>query len=158
MLPPAPATSDTAVGIAFARYKNSGAYCAVAAQVHIQTDYTIQVQKMWAVVDAGEIINPDGIKNQTEGGMVQACSWTLREQVTFDEQHVTSKDWIAYPILNFKQSPAVEVALISRPDQEPLGAGEAVQGPSGAAIANAVYRASGKRIRHLPLLPEKLRG
>jgi len=158
LLPPAPAANGTAVGIAFARYKNTGAYCAVAAQVHIKPDYSIQVQKMWAVIDAGEIINPDGVKNQTEGGMVQACSWTLREQVTFDEQHVTSKDWISYPILSIKQSPEVEVALIPRPNEEPLGAGEAVQGPAGAAIANAVYRASGKRIRHLPILPEKLRG
>ena len=158
LLSPTPAANGTAVGIAFARYKNTGAYCAVAAQVHIKPDYSIQVQKMWAVIDAGEIINPDGVKNQTEGGMVQACSWTLREQVTFDEQHVTSKDWISYPILSIKQSPEVEVALIPRPNEEPLGAGEAVQGPAGAAIANAVYRASGKRIRHLPILPEKLRG
>jgi CO/xanthine dehydrogenase Mo-binding subunit len=158
LLPPAPSTPGIGVGIAFARYKNSGAYCAVAAMVQVQQDHTIQAQKMWAVVDAGEVINPDGIKNQTEGGMVQACSWALREQVTFDAQHVTSTDWISYPILNFKQSPAVEVVLIPRPDEAPLGAGEAVQGPAGAAVANAVYRACGKRVRDLPILPAKLKG
>jgi CO/xanthine dehydrogenase Mo-binding subunit len=126
--------------------------------VQVQQDRTIQAQKMWAVVDAGEVINPDGIKNQTEGGMVQACSWALREQVTFDAQHVTSTDWISYPILNFKQSPEVAVVLIPRPDEAPLGAGEAVQGPAGAAVANAVYRACGKRVRDLPILPGKLKG
>jgi CO/xanthine dehydrogenase Mo-binding subunit len=141
-------------GIAFARYKNSAAYAAVAAKVQVK-EGNIKVLKMWAVVDAGEIINPDGIKNQTEGGMVQAASWTLQEQVKFDGR-INSTDWFTYPVLPFGQVPEVEVALIDHPAEEPLGAGEAVQGPAGAAIANAVYYATGIRVRDLPILPGKI--
>jgi len=142
------------IGVAFARYKNTAAYAAVAAEVQVDQGM-VRVQKMWAVVDAGEIINPDGIKNQTEGGMVQAASWTLREQVKYDAQ-IRSLDWFSYPVLPISEAPEVEVALIDRPTEEPLGAGEAVQGPAGAAIANAVYHATGIRVRDLPILPEKL--
>lgn len=142
------------IGIAFARYKNTAAYAAVAAQVQVDKG-EVHIQKMWAVVDAGEIINPDGIKNQTEGGMVQAASWTLREEVKYDAQ-IRSLDWFSYPVLPIRQAPVVEVALIDRPNEEPLGAGEAVQGPAGAAIANAVYHATGVRVRELPILAEKL--
>jgi CO/xanthine dehydrogenase Mo-binding subunit len=154
IVPAIPKGNGSGIGIAFARYKNTAAYAAVAAQVHVK-DGMVNVKQMWAVIDAGEIINPDGIKNQTEGGLVQAASWTLREQVKFDSQ-ITSKDWISYPVLPFGQVPAVEVALIDHPNEEPLGAGEAVQGPAGAAIANAVYYATGIRVRDLPILPEKL--
>jgi nicotinate dehydrogenase subunit B len=86
---------------------------------------------------------------------VQAASWTLQEQVKYDTQ-IRSLDWISYPVLPISHAPAVEVALIDRPTEEPLGAGEAVQGPAGAAIANAVYHATGIRVRDLPILPEKL--
>ncbi len=161
LLPTQAMPAGTGIGIAFARYKNTSAYCAAAAQVHVDKSGElphIKVQKMWAVVDAGEIINPDGIKNQTEGGMVQAASWTLLEQVTYDAQHVTSVDWFSYSIFKFNQAPVVEVALINRPTEKPLGAGEAVQGPAAAAIANAVYKASGKRVRHLPITADKLKG
>ena len=113
---------------------------------------------MWGVIDAGEVISPDGLKNQTEGGMIQSASWTLREEVRFDEQHVTSLNWDSYPIFRFADVPTVDVAIIDRPNEPPLGGGEAAQAPSGAAIANAVYRASGKRVRHLPMTPEKIVG
>lgn len=152
--PVKPGNKNNAIGIAFARYKNSAAYAAVAAQVQVNKGMVF-IQKMWAVIDAGEIINPDGIINQTEGGMVQAASWTLQEQVKYDT-HIRSLDWISYPVLPIGQVPVVEVALIDRPTEEPLGAGEAVQGPAGAAIANAVYHATGIRVRDLPILPEKL--
>jgi CO/xanthine dehydrogenase Mo-binding subunit len=154
MAPVKAGNNGNATGIAFARYKNSAVYAAVAAQVQVN-EGVVSLQKMWAVIDAGEIINPDGIKNQTEGGMVQAASWTLREQVKYDAQ-IRSLDWFSYPVLPISQVPVVEVALIDRPTEEPLGAGEAVQGPAGAAIANAVYYATGKRVRDLPILPEKL--
>ncbi|MCF6407324.1 molybdopterin-dependent oxidoreductase [Chitinophaga filiformis] len=154
IVPSAPGGNGSGIGIAFARYKNTAAYAAVAAQVQVK-DGVVKILQMWAVIDAGEIINPDGIRNQTEGGLVQAASWTLREQVKYDTR-ITSKDWISYPVLPFGQVPVVEVALIDRPDEEPLGAGEAVQGPAGAAIANAVYYATGIRVRDLPILPEKL--
>jgi CO/xanthine dehydrogenase Mo-binding subunit len=106
---------------------------------------------MWAVIDSGEVINLDGLINQTEGGMIQSASWTLMEQVKFDAQHVTSRDWVSYPIMRFNQAPEVEVVVLNQPNEKAMGAGEAAQGPSAAAIANAVYKASGKRIRNLPL-------
>ena len=141
---------DTGIGIAFSRYKNTAAYCAVAARVAVK-DGKIQLQKMWSVIDAGETINPDGLKNQTEGGMIQSASWTLREEVTFTPEGISSTDWNSYPIFRFGDVPEVEVTIIDRPDTPPLGAGEAAQGPAAAAVANAVFHACGKRIRRLPL-------
>jgi len=149
-----PATG-TGVGIAFSRYKNSASYCAVAAQVYVPpTADAIQVQKMWAAIDSGEVINLDGLINQTEGGMIQSASWTIMEQVLFDVHHITSRDWVSYPIMRFNQVPAVEVAVLNQPHEKAMGAGEAVQGPAAAAIVNAVYRACGRRIRHLPIIKE----
>lgn len=140
------------LGMAFSRYKNSASYCAVAALVTVdKTHKTVQVKKMWAVIDAGEVINLDGIKNQTEGGMIQAASWTLKEQVTFDNQHISSLDWYSYPIFRFSDVPEVEVAVIDRPHEPALGAGEAAQGPAAAAIVNAIYHAADVRIRQLPV-------
>lgn len=145
-------SANNGIGIAFSRYKNSASYCAVAAQVNVQQKGTIQIQKMWAVIDSGEVINLDGLINQTEGGMIQSASWTLLEQVKFDAQHVISRDWVSYPIMRFNQVPEVEVVVLNQPNEKAMGAGEAAQGPASAAIANAVYKACGKRIRHLPLL------
>ena len=93
---------------------------------------------MWAAIDVGEVINLDGIKNQTEGGMIQAASWTLKEQVKFDHEKITSTDWSAYPVIRFSDIPEVEVAVIDRPHQPALGGGEAAGPPTGASIANAV--------------------
>ncbi|MDO1450448.1 molybdopterin-dependent oxidoreductase [Rhodocytophaga aerolata] len=140
------------MGYAFSRYKNTATYCAIAANVWVDSSTKeIKVKKMWACIDAGEVINLDGIINQTEGGMIQAASWTLKEQVTFDSQHVSSLNWATYPIFRFSDVPQVEVAVINRPQEKALGAGEAAQGPTSAAIANAVYQACGKRIRQLPI-------
>lgn len=147
------------IGVAFSRYKNVASYCAVAAKVAVdKASGEVKVQQMWAVLDAGEVINLDGIINQTEGGMIQSASWTLKEEVHFDAQHVTSRDWTSYPIVRYSDVPLVEVAVIDRPEEEPLGAGEAAQGPTAAAIVNAIYRASGKRVRHLPVKAQVLAG
>lgn len=144
--------SSEGLGFGFSRYKNTASYCAIAAKVKVDMDAkTVRPIKMWAVLDAGEAINPDGLKNQTEGGMIQAASWTLKEEVHFNNQGITSKDWATYPILRPNVTPETEVVIIDRPELPPLGAGEAAQGPTGAAIANAVYAASGKRIRDLPI-------
>ena len=143
----------TGMGMAFSRYKNSGTYCAVAARVAADmSNAEVQVQKMWAVIDAGEVINLDGIRNQIEGGMIQSASWTLQEQVHFDEANIISRDWATYPIFRFGQVPEVEVTVLDRPTEEAMGAGEAAQGPAAAAIVNALYRACGKRVRDLPLV------
>ncbi len=145
--------ANTGIGIAFSRYKNNASYLAVAALVTVHPQKgDIQVQKMWATIDSGEVINIDGVKNQTEGGLIQSASWTIMEQVQFDAQHITSRDWFSYPIMRFNQVPEIEVVVLNQPNEKAMGAGEAAQGPASAAIANAVYKACGQRIRHLPLL------
>jgi CO/xanthine dehydrogenase Mo-binding subunit len=136
-------------GIAFARYKNSGAYCAVVAEVEAGRE--IRVRRLAVVVDVGLVINPDGVANQIEGGAVQAASWTLKEAVRFDRTRVTSDSWERYPILRFSEVPDVDVQIIARPDCPPLGAGEAPMGPTAAAIGNAVFDALGVRVRDLPI-------
>jgi CO/xanthine dehydrogenase Mo-binding subunit len=141
-------------GIGFARYKNTGAYCAVVAEIEGAED--ISVRKLTLAVDVGEAINPDGTINQIEGGAIQATSWVLKERVRFDRQRITSTNWTAYPILRFSEVPEVEVELIQRAEMDPLGAGEAAHGPVTAAIANAVFDALGVRVRNLPITRDSL--
>jgi nicotinate dehydrogenase subunit B len=141
-------------GIGYARYKNSAAYCAVVAEVEAVEE--VRVRRLVIAVDAGLIVNPDGAANQIEGGAVQATSWTLKERVRFDRFNVTSDTWETYPILRFSEVPAVEVELVGVQDNPPLGIGECAQGPTAAAIANAVYDAIGVRVRSLPLTAEQL--
>jgi len=145
------------IGIAFSQYKNTAAYLAVVVEVEIDTanrDY--KIIKMTAAIDAGQTINPDGLKNQTEGGIIQAASWTLFEEVKYDERGIISTNWETYPIMRFASVPLIEVHVIDRPNEKPLGAGEAAQGPVGAAMANAIFNATGSRLRDLPLSPEKI--
>jgi len=140
-------------GFAFARYKNLGAYCAVALDVEVEpeTGQAI-VHRAVAAVDSGEAVNPNGIRNQIEGGIVQSLSWTQHEAVGFDAYRRTSFDWSEYPIARFADIPrAVEVHVLERPGQPFLGTGEAAQGPTGAAFANALALATGKRVRAMPL-------
>jgi nicotinate dehydrogenase subunit B len=141
-------------GIGFARYKNTGAYCAVVAEIEGEDD--IRVRKLTLAVDVGEAINPDGVVNQIEGGAIQATSWTLKERVRFDRHRVTSTTWTDYPIIRFSEVPDVEVEVIQRPEMDPLGAGEAAHGPVTAAIANAVFDALGVRVRSLPITRDSL--
>ncbi len=144
--------SGEGIGLAFSRYKNLASYCAVAAKVAVnKVSGEVKVRQLWAVLDAGQVINLDGIINQTEGCLIQATSWTLKEEVGFDQQQISTRDWTSYPITRFTDVPNVEVAVIDHPELEPLGAGEAAQAPTAAALTNAIYRASGKRIRHLPV-------
>jgi CO/xanthine dehydrogenase Mo-binding subunit len=142
------------LGIGYARYKNAGAYVAVIVEVDVDRDITLR--HAWATVDAGLAINPDGIRNQAEGGIVQAASWTLKERVQFDRHRVTSTDWDAYPILRFDEVPEVAIEVIDRPDERPRGVGEAFAGPAAAAIGNAIFAATGARLRDLPLTRERL--
>ncbi len=145
-------------GVGFAKYKNLATYVAVIADVAVDPKTgTIRVSRLTAVADAGLIINPNGLANQIEGGCIQSTSWTLHEQLRFDRQRVTSRDWTGYPILTFLEVPEVEVALLNHPSEEALGAGEAAQGPTAAAIANAVANATGRRIRDLPLSAERVK-
>jgi CO/xanthine dehydrogenase Mo-binding subunit len=141
-------------GIGFARYKNTGAYCAVVAEIEGAED--IRVRRLTIAVDVGEAINPDGVINQIEGGAIQATSWVLKEQVRFDRERITSNTWSSYPILRFSEVPEVQVEVITRPELDPVGAGEAAHGPTTAAIANAVFDCLGVRVRNLPITRDSL--
>src|SRR6185436_13243261 len=110
----------------------------------------------WAAIDAGLAVNPDGLINQTEGGLIQSASWTLKEQVRYEPERITTRSWEDYPILTFDEAPQVEVTVINRAGEPSLGAGEAVQGPTAAAIGNAVYNAIGARLRDMPFTRDKV--
>ncbi len=140
-------------GFAFARYKNLAGYLALACEVEVRRDTgEVRLVRAVAAADGGEIVNPDGIRNQIEGGIVQSASWTTIESVLFDERGIASRDWGGYPILRFPQVPdRIEVHLVDRPGMPFLGIGEVSQGPTAAAIANAVADATGVRLRDLPL-------
>jgi CO/xanthine dehydrogenase Mo-binding subunit len=140
-------------GFAFARYKNLAAYCAVAMQVRVDHETgRVRILRVAAAVDTGQVINPDGVRNQIEGAIIQSLSWSAFESVSFDTTRITSVDWATYPILRFSSVPeSVTVRIIDRPGTPSLGCGEAGQGPTSAALANAVANATGKRVRDLPL-------
>jgi CO/xanthine dehydrogenase Mo-binding subunit len=146
-------------GFAFARYKNLGAYCAIAVELAVEHETgQIRLGRVVAAVDSGHPVNPDGIRNQIEGGILQSASWTMYEQVAFDRRHILSADWSGYPIMRFPAVPtSVDVHILDRPGQPFLGTGEASQGPTAAAIANAVKSAAGVRLRDLPLRAPKVK-
>lgn len=144
----------TGFGFGYAHYKNKGAYCAVVAEVSI--DHEIRVNNLYIAVDVGEIINPDGVKNQIEGGAIQACSWTLLEEARFNDRALTDVSWEDYPILRFRNAPDIQVELLDQPDFAAVGAGEGSVGPTAAAIANAICDASGARVRTLPLTFDRI--
>ncbi len=150
--PASPASATKGMGIAFAKYKNTGAYCAVVAA--IDAGHDIRVSKLWIAVDVGRVVSPDGVANQIEGGAIQTVSWVLKEAVQFDRTRILSNTWDGYPMLRFSEVPAVEVKVIDRPDQKSVGAGEATHGPVAAAIANAVFDALGVRVRNMPFTHE----
>src|SRR5207253_9117945 len=132
-------------GIGFARYKNLAAYAAVVAEVEV--DEVVRLLRVWCAADAGLVINPDGVINQLEGGIIQAASWALKEGVRLDTAGISSRDWETYPVLRFSEVPELFVELIDPlTDLPPLGLGEATGGPTVAAIGNAVAQALGTRI------------
>ncbi len=144
-------------GIGFAQYKNSAAYAAVVMEVAVSDAGEIRLERCVIAADAGEIADRAGLAGQLEGGVVQAASWTLHEAVAFDRDGITSRDWDSYPILGFDNVPSFETVLID-PGRTPfLGAGEATAGPTAAAIANAVYAATGLRLRRIPFTPDAVR-
>jgi len=144
-------------GIGFAKYKNLSAYFAVLVALTVNPDDgSVQLDNIYSVIDAGLVVNPDGVRAQIEGGLLQSASWTLKEQVKFDQSGMLSKDWISYPILRFSEVPEMAVEIVERPGQPWLGVAEAAQGPTSAAIANAIFHASGKRLRDIPLTATKI--
>ncbi|OYY12885.1 MAG: hypothetical protein B7Y70_04050, partial [Rhizobiales bacterium 35-68-8] len=149
-----PPAEGHARGFAFSRYKNVAAYLAMVVEVSVEEE--VRVTRAWCAVDGGLVINPDGAINQIEGGVIQAVSWTLKEQVQFADGAVASNTWETYPILRFSEVPRIETRLIGDPAHPPLGMGEVSQGPTAAAIANAVTAALGARLRHLPLTRDRI--
>lgn len=141
-------------GIGFARYKGRSAYCAVVAEVALEE--TVRVRRLWAAVDAGQIVNPDGARNQVEGGMLQAVSWATLERVRFEGARPSPAGWETYPILRFSDVPQIATEFVGAHENTWLGVGETAQGPTAAAIANAVSVAIGQRARDLPLDRERL--
>ena len=145
-------------GIAFNRYKNSKCYAAIVVELAVdRATGTVQLQRAVIAGDAGQIVNPDGLANQLDGGFIQAASWTLKERVAFDRFRTTSLDWEGYPILEFSEVPEIETVLLEQPDAPYLGSGEGTQGPTPAAIANAIFAATGVRMRELPFTPERVK-
>ncbi len=155
---PRPAGDGQGWGLAFARYKNRQCYAAIAVKVSVERESgEIHLERVVIAADAGQVVNPDGLSNQLEGGFVQAASWTLLEQVHYDESGITSLDWDSYPILRFRRAPVIETVIINRPELPFLGSGEASQNPTPAAIANAVYDAVGIRLRQIPFTADRVK-
>ncbi len=148
---PLPRGGDVGHGVAVAQYKKGG-WCAVVAELEAVAE--VRLRRLTLAVEVGRVVQPDGVRNQVEGGAVQAASWTLKERVRFDRCRVTSTDWESYPVLRFSEVPAVDVVLLDRPDLPSVGAGEVAQGPTAAAIGNALAAAVGVRVRDLPLTAE----
>ena len=143
---------DNGQGLGFAQYTNAKCYVAVVFDVEVDTaSGQIHLTNAAIAGDAGQIVNPDGLANQLEGGVLQAASWTLKEQVHY------GRDWDTYPVLRFAEIPAVSVILLDQPSTPSLGSGEATQGPTPAAIANAVFDAAGVRLREMPFTPERVK-
>lgn len=149
-----PGGEGRGLGLAFARYKNTAAYAAVA--VALEVDEEVRLETIWVVADAGLVINPDGARNQLEGGAVQGASWALKEQVRMAGSGITSLDWDSYPILRFSEIPEIEAELAAQSGQPSLGVGECAVSPTMAAIGNAVAHALGFRIRDMPLSRERI--
>jgi nicotinate dehydrogenase subunit B len=141
-------------GLAYARYKNTGAYCAVVVELVVEEK--VKLHKLWTAVDLGLVVDADGAANQIEGGALQAASWALCESAQLNTQGIASNNWDNYPILKFSDMPAVEVAFMSQPQEPSLGAGECSSGPTCAAIANAIFDAIGVRMRAMPFTPDNL--
>jgi CO/xanthine dehydrogenase Mo-binding subunit len=145
-------------GVAFARYENDQAIIACIAEVQVEENTgVVRVKRIVVAHDCGLIINPDGVKNQIEGNVIQSLSRALKEEVQFNEMCITSIDWQTYPILTFSEVPEVEILLINRPDQPAMGAGEPSTVTTAAAVANAIFDATGIRLRQMPFTPERVR-
>ena len=140
------------------RYKQNENYVAMAMEVTVDpTSGKISVTRVTCGHDCGLVVNPDALRNQIEGCIVQTLSRALHEEVTFDRARVTSVDWATYPVLTFPEVPLIDVILLNRTDQPIMGAGEAATAPVAAALANAVFDATGVRLRTAPFTPERVK-
>jgi CO/xanthine dehydrogenase Mo-binding subunit len=160
---PSPVRSkDAAVmrgrGFSYVHYKHSESYVAMGMEVAVErASGRIRVERVACAHDCGQIINPDGVRAQVEGSILQTLSRALMEEVQFDRSRVTSVDWGSYPIMRFSDVPKLDIELVDRPTQPPLGAGEAACAPVGAALANAVFDSTGVRLRTVPFTPQRVK-
>ena len=145
-------------GFSYVHYKHSESYVAMGMEVAVErASGRIRVERVACAHDCGQIINPDGVRAQVEGSILQTLSRALMEEVQFDRSRVTSVDWGSYPIMRFSDVPKLDIELVDRPTQPPLGAGEAACAPVGAALANAVFDATGVRLRTVPFTPQRVK-
>jgi CO/xanthine dehydrogenase Mo-binding subunit len=145
-------------GLAYIHYKFNEAYVAMGMEVAVErAGGKIKVERVVCAHDCGQLINPDGARAQIEGSIIQTLSRVLMEEVKFDRERVNSVDWSSYPILTFSNVPKIEIDLIDRPNEKPVGAGEAACTTVGAALANAVFDAAGIRLRTIPFTPERVK-
>jgi CO/xanthine dehydrogenase Mo-binding subunit len=145
-------------GISYVHYKHTETYVAMGMEVAVErSSGKIRVERVVCAHDCGQIINPNGVRAQVEGSILQTLSRALKEEVKFDRSRVTNIDWASYPILTFSEAPKLDIDLVDRPSMPPLGAGEAACTPVGAALANAVFDATGARLRIVPFTPERVR-
>ncbi|HEX4993880.1 MAG TPA: molybdopterin cofactor-binding domain-containing protein [Methylomirabilota bacterium] len=148
----------TGRGLAYVHYKHEETIVAMGMEVAVErATGRIRVTRVVAAQDCGLMINPDCVQAQLEGNILQTLSRALHEEVVYDRDRVTTVDWASYPILTFPEVPKLELELIQRLDQPPLGAGEAASTPVGAALANAVFDATGVRLRTVPFRPERVK-
>ena len=148
----------TGRGLAYVHYKHDETIVAMGMEVEVtRATGAIRVTRVVCAQDCGLVINPDNVKSQVEGNIIQTLSRALHEDVTFDRQKVTSVDWATYPILKFPETPALDVELIQRLGEPPLGAGEAASAPVPAALSNAVFDATGVRLREVPFRPDRVK-
>jgi len=144
-------------GVAYCKYELTRTYIAAVAEVEVKRSTgDIRVTKFYLAHDCGQIINPDGVRNQLDGNVIQTLSRTLIEELKYDRSAVTSLDWASYPILQFPQIPELVYDLIDRPNERPWGAGEPSAAVVPAAISNAVFDAIGARLRSVPFTPDKV--
>ena len=145
-------------GIAYVHYKQTENYVGMGMEVEVgRTSGIVRVTRVVCAHDCGMMVNPDAVRAQVEGSILQTLSRTLFEQVTFDRSAVTSTDWASYPILTFPDVPRLEIALIDRRRERPLGAGEAATAPVAAALGNDVFDATGVRLREAPFTPARVK-
>lgn len=155
---PAPQRVASGRGMAFIHYKHSETFVAVGMEVEVDRGSgEIRVQRVACAHDCGLMINPDAVRAQVEGNILQTLSRTLLEETTFDASRVTSVDWRGYPLLRFPEVPFLDIELVQRLTEPPLGAGEAASSPVPAALANAVFDATGVRLRSVPFTRERVR-
>jgi CO/xanthine dehydrogenase Mo-binding subunit len=145
-------------GISYVHYKHNETYVAMGMEVAVErTSGRIKVERVACAHDCGQIINPDGVHAQVEGCILQTLSRVLMEEVRFDRSRVTSVDWNSYPIMRFSDIPKLDIELVDRPTEPPIGAGEAACTPVAAALANAVFDATGARLRRVPFTPQRVK-